>query len=160
MPVQRVLGIGAGGVISQYFLIIRELSNVFHRITQSVINRLIRPHRKHYVRSPACHHRCQQGIRPDNFYIDFNACLRSKGIVHHGLQDCTLITSCKNPHLNHIAAFLIHITHRIIIHDERGRKGTHLMNYLLKEISSIFLRLGLRAADHNIVNIQLRLAHI
>ncbi|GFI64840.1 hypothetical protein IMSAG185_00432 [Lachnospiraceae bacterium] len=162
MSIQAVLLIGAGRVRLKHLLIIRKLCDVLRRVTKRVVHGLIRAHGEHHIGAPACQHCVQQRIRSHDFHVDLDSRVGGKAVVHHGFQDCALIPSGENPYLYHLAAVLlvVYVSHCVIVHREGCDEGLDLVPQLLEDIGLLLLRLRAGAADHQIVHIQLGLAHV
>ncbi len=157
---QPVLGVRAGRVGLQHLLIIRKLRQILRRISQRIVHGLVRSHGKHHIGALARHHGVQQGIGADDLHIHLHAGLGSKGVVHHGLQDGSLIPSRHHPYLHHFVLVVVHVTHRVIIDHIGCRKGLDLMPYLGKYSRLVLFRFGISAGDYQIVYIQLGYAQV
>ena len=162
MSIQPVLLIRAWCIMGKNFFPVIKLRNILCCPSQCIVNRLVRTDRKNNIRSSSRQYCIQKCCRIHNLHIDLHAAFRSKGIIHHGFQDCSLITSGEDPYLNDliIPTFIVYITHRIIINKEGCKEGLCLMPELRKYICLILLGCNPRAGNHQIINIELCFAHI
>ena len=162
MSVQPVLLIGTLCIVREHFLPVIKLREILDRISQRVVHRLIRAHREHYVRTSPRHDRVHQRTGIDHFDVDLDTALRGKGIIHHGLQDRTLVTSGQNPYLDNFlaGAFRVDITYRIVINHKGCPKRFHLMQQLCSHICLLLLRLGIDTADYQIVDVEFGLTQV
>ena len=104
----------------EYFFPVIKLSQILRRITECIVDGLVSTDGKNYVRSASCHYGIQHSRGIYYLDIDLDACIGCEGIIDHGLQDGTLITSCQNPYLNDllIGILIIYIADRIVVYEE------------------------------------------
>ena len=160
--VQPVLLIGALRIVGKHLLPAVKLREILNRVPQRVVDRLIRAGGKHHIRSPPRQNCVQKGRRIDDLHIYLDSGIRRETLIHQRLQDRTLIAAGENPDFDDFVLrfILVDISHRIVIDEEGSDEGTKLVLQVPEEIRLFLLRRDVRAADHQVIHVQLRIAHV
>ena len=143
-----------------HFVEIRELGQVFHRVTHGVVHREPAADAQHDIGAVAGNHRRQYRVHLYELDVHLNACFGGEGVVHHGLQHRTLVAACGDPDLQHIVRVFVLIAQRVVINEEGTGAAPDLVADALEDILMDIRHLNIFAGNHDQVHIQFALGHV